>query len=338
VKQKIYITIGFLIWVSIQSLVLTSFGLNPNTALADSLISNTLLLLFAITVAYPLKFYLPNSKNTPQQFGIAILISFVWVYFCQLAFSLTGIDTLNPHFYTEASWALRWSVAALIICFSVLIRWMSIILKKQKNIRSHEKQVLELSKQTELKILREQLHPHFLFNTLNSVSALIGVKPEKAREMVLQLSEFLRGSIITKENRTHSLGEELHQITLYLEIEKVRFGHRLKTEIVCSDALKKYSIPALILQPLVENAVKYGLYDTTEEVLISITCTMVNEFLIVTVSNPFDKNTASGLRGTGFGHKSIKRNLYLLYGRTNLFAQTSTNEQYVVELKIPKQQ
>jgi LytS/YehU family sensor histidine kinase len=307
-----------------------------NWAIVDAIVSNSLLLLFALIVAYPLKFYLPNKKNTPQLFGFAILLSFVWVSILQSLFSYFGFELNAPDFYNQASWILRWSVAVLIICFSVLMRWMSVVLDKQASTQLYEKQILELSKQTELKTLREQLHPHFLFNTLNSVSALIGVKPEKAREMVLQLSEFLRGSIVTKENRSHSLEEELHQISLYLEIEKVRFGHRLQTEIRCDDALKSQLVPTLILQPLVENAVKYGLYDTTDEVLIQVDCSVKDGFVSLLVRNPFDCDTAQGLGGTGFGHKSIKRNLYLLYGRADLFQQSSSDKEYMVEIKIPK--
>lgn len=317
-------------------MVLYSFGMDPDLAVTDSVISNGLLLLFALVVAYPLKYYLPNKSNTPQLFVFALLLSIAWVYLCQVIIRAVGIEQEMPIFYNQASWILRWSIAVLIMCFSVLMRWMSVVLKNQDSVQLHEKQVLELSKQTELKTLREQLHPHFLFNTLNSVSALIGVKPDKAREMVLQLSEFLRGSIVTKENRSHSLSEELHQISLYLEIEKVRFGHRLQTEIECDEALKSQPVPALILQPLVENAVKYGLYDTTEEVLIRVECSLNNEFVAIKVSNPFDSDTARGLSGIGFGHKSIKRNLYLLYGRTDLFHQSGTEQEYVVEIKIPK--
>lgn len=323
-------------WVSIQSMVLHSFGLDFDLAIADSLLSNVLLLIFTLIVTYPLKFYLPNQKNTPQLFGFAILLSIVWMYICQGLLSALGIEQEAPLFYNQASWILRWAVAVLIICFSVLMRWMSVVLNKQASTQLHEKQVLELSKQTELKTLREQLHPHFLFNTLNSVSALIGAKPEKAREMVLQLSEFLRGSIVNKENRSHSLEEEIRQISLYLEIEKVRFGHRLKTEIICDKALEPLTVPALILQPLVENAVKYGLYDTTEAVMISIECSPVGEYVCINIKNPYDQETAQGLSGTGFGHKSIKRNLYLLYGRTDLFQQSLSGNVYTVEIKIPK--
>lgn len=316
-------------------MVLAYFGLDFKLAIFDAVLSNALLFMFTMVIAYPLKFYLPNSKNTPQLCVFALVLSLLWLTLLQGLVGYFEWDANGSMHYSEASWLLRWAVAILIMSFSVLLRWMSIVLKNQAGVQEHERQLLELSKQTELKTLREQLHPHFLFNTLNSVSALIGVKPEKARKMILQLSEFLRGSIVTKENRSHSLAEELHQIDLYLEIEKVRFGHRLQTEIMCEEELKTIAVPALILQPLVENAVKYGLYDTTEEVFIKIDCSKTEQYVFLRVSNPFDANTSDGVQGAGFGHKSIKRNLYLLYGRADLFTQKQENAVYMVEIKIP---
>jgi sensor histidine kinase YesM len=335
VKQRIYISIGFFIWASIHSAVLASFGMEISAAVTDSTIANSFLLLFTLVIVYPLKYYLPNSKNILHLLVFTVLLSGVWVYSCQAISTAFLLEPASADFYSQASWFLRWAVALLIMFFAVLLRWISVLFSKQEGVQRHEKQLIELSKQTELKTLREQLHPHFLFNTLNSVSALIGVKPEKAREMVLQLSEFLRGSIVTKENRNHSLDEELRQINLYLEIEKVRFGHRLQTKIDCHETLKQQPIPALILQPLVENAVKYGLYDTTESVTICITCEMGNGFLQLRVSNPFDSETAVGIKGAGFGHKSIKRNLYLIYGRADLFSWSLNGSEYSVEIKIP---
>lgn len=334
-KLRIVITIGILIWVSIHAAVLAFFGLDIDFSTIDSLVSNGLLLIFTLFIAYPLKYYLPNKKNTPQLVVLVVGLSVLWVYLLRFVFGYFVLPSEGEVFYSTASWLLRWAVGLLIMSFSVLLRWMNVLLKNQASVQEHEKQLIELSKQTELKTLREQLHPHFLFNTLNSVSALIGVKPAKAREMVLQLSEFLRGSIVTKENRSHSLEEELRQISLYLEIEKVRFGHRLNTDIVCDEDLKLHTVPALILQPLVENAVKYGLYDTTESVTICITCTMGNGFLQLRVSNPFDAETAVGIKGAGFGHKSIKRNLYLIYGRADLFSCSLDGSEYSVEIKIP---
>lgn len=334
-KQSVLLILFMVLWSVLHGLVLNSFGMMDSEAVLDSVISNAGLLLVLFIIGYPIKFYLPTGKVIWQWIIFGFLLSIAWVFITSLLLESFLIKDSNFEYYSSSAWFVRWSVAILIMGFSLVIRAMSVLLKRQDEIQFRQKQALELSKQTELKKLREQLHPHFLFNTLNSVSALINLKPEKAKEMVLQLSEFLRFSVATQENRQHSLAEELRQINLYLEIEKVRFGHRLQTEINCLDQHQGIKVPALILQPLVENAVKYGLYDTTEAVLISISCSRNDEYLMVKVTNPYDSETFEGVSGTGFGHKSIKKNLYLLYGRADLFRAKSKDGNYEVELKIP---
>lgn len=335
-QQKLYIALGFMVWTVIHMAVLHLLEMPWFSSFKEALACNIMLLLCALFTAYPLKFYLPNKKSITQLIFLVFGVSFLWLSVSKWLVGLV-IDThLNLAFYSDATWYLRWAVALLILSFVVLLRWMSVLLGQQTQVQTYQRQAMELAKQTELNTLREQLHPHFLFNTLNSVSALIGVKPDKARNMVLQLSDFLRTSIATKENRKHALAEELKQISLYLDIEKVRFGHRLKTNIHCHGELKNHTVPVLILQPLVENAVKYGLYDTTEAVEITVEATLEDGLLLLRVSNPFDSNTSSGLPGTGFGHRSVKRSLYLLYGRTDLFSLTQKEGVFKAEVKIPR--
>jgi LytS/YehU family sensor histidine kinase len=105
---------------------------------------------------------------------------------------------------------------------------------------------------------------------------------------------------------------------LYLDIEKVRFGHRLQTVVEIDEEAAQRMIPSLILQPVVENAIKFGLYDTMDEVMITIKATLSDRGLEIMVNNPFDPLTAQSVPGTGFGLASIKRRLYLLYGRNDL--------------------
>ena len=179
------------------------------------------------------------------------------------------------------------------------------------------------------------MHPHFLFNTLNSVSALIDIDPAKARTMVLQLSDFLRGSINKEDKQMVPFKDDLTHIQLYLEIEKVRFGNRLDVEFKIEENCELYDIPAFVLQPLVENAVKYGLYDTTEKVCIGIKAIVENRFMTISISNPFDSKTAGKVRGTGFGQQSVKKRLLLIYGRTDLFNAEIKDQIYTSTLRIP---
>jgi two-component system LytT family sensor kinase len=174
--------------------------------------------------------------------------------------------------------------------------------RKNTSEEEQRKQAVDkLAREAELASLRQQLQPHFLFNSLNSINALIGSQPEKARMMVQQLSDFLRGTVKKDDSQLVPLFEELQQLRLYLDIEKVRFGHRLATEIENDNASLSAKLPPLLMQPVVENAIKFGLYDTVGETIIKVKTCMDGKQLVIQVENPFDITTATPRQGTGFG-------------------------------------
>ncbi|MEO6638660.1 MAG: histidine kinase, partial [Ginsengibacter sp.] len=193
-----------------------------------------------------------------------------------------------------------------------------------------------LTREAELFNLRQQLQPHFLFNSLNSISALTGTQPEKARHMIHQLSDFLRGTLRQDDQQWNSLADEIQHLQLYLEIEKVRFGHRLQTDIKHEEEILHFKLPALLLQPVVENAIKFGLYDTTGNVLISLNAIAENNYLKITIINPFDVETSQPLKGTGFGLSSIKRRLFLLFARHDLLSTKREQDLFITTILIPQ--
>ena len=234
------------------------------------------------------------------------------------------------------SWGIRFGAGFLLISsismFSLL--WYS--QQEQKATEGRKTETEQLSKEAELFKLRQQLQPHFLFNSLNSISALTASDPEKARHMIQQLSDFLRGTLRKNEQQWNTLEEELNYLRLYLDIEKVRFGHRLKTEIIYSDESLGLKIPALLLQPVVENAIKFGLYDTTGEVLIRLEAFKETGSLKIVVQNPFDPETSQPLKGTGFGLSSIQRRLFLLFARHDLISTKKENDLFITMVLIPQ--
>jgi len=207
--------------------------------------------------------------------------------------------------------------------------------EEQEN-RQRKNDAEKLSRDAELYKLRQQLQPHFLFNSLNSISALIGSDPSQARNMIHQLSDFLRTTLRKEEEQWVKMEEELQSLELYLEIEKVRFGHRLSTSIVKDEESLHMLIPPMLLQPVVENAIKFGLYDTTDAVTIYISVLYENDSLKVIVQNPFDPETAGPRHGTGFGLNSVKRRLYLLFARTDLVETSAKDHVFTTTINIPK--
>ncbi len=155
--------------------------------------------------------------------------------------------------------------------------------------------------------------------------------------MIQQLSDFLRGTLRKEQQQWTTVEEELEYLQLYLDIEKVRFGYRLQTGIAIEEATLQMKLPAMLLQPLVENAIKFGLYDTVGEVNISIEAKAVNDQLSIVVKNPFDEATSAPMRGTGFGLTSIRRRLFLLFGRQDLLEISKTEQQFITRISIPQQ-
>ncbi|MES2478402.1 MAG: histidine kinase [Bacteroidota bacterium] len=205
----------------------------------------------------------------------------------------------------------------------------------QKEIELHQHAVISL-REAELFRLRQQLQPHFLYNSLNSINALIQLDPEKAQEMVGKLSDFLRLSVKRDVEESINIQEELNYIESYLAIESVRFGNRLKIESVQSgEDWEKAKIPAFILQPILENAIKFGLYGNTGEVVIKININLRDKLLHVHIENPFDATTQPP-RGTGFGLEGISRRLTIIFARADLLEIKKQDNIFSTIVKIPQ--
>jgi LytS/YehU family sensor histidine kinase len=192
-----------------------------------------------------------------------------------------------------------------------------------------------LMKETELNALKSQINPHFLFNSLNSISSLTMAKPEKAQEMIIKLSDFLRYSLQHKENQKTTLENELKHCLLYLEIEKVRFGKKLNFENKISPESFDKLLPSMLLQPLYENAIKYSVYESTEPTLITTESYFKDNFLVISIKNTFDPD-ALAKKGEGIGLKNVRTRLKLEYKRDDLMILNRKNDTYEVILNIPQ--
>jgi LytS/YehU family sensor histidine kinase len=234
----------------------------------------------------------------------------------------------------ESSFLYRWVFLGVVIQLLAVLAVVISKLAGQEELSRREGQLIQLSKDAELAQLRQQLQPHFLFNSLNSIHALVLASPQRAREMVLLLSDFLRGTLRSEGQSRISLSDELKYLGMYFDIERVRFGHRLLVEMEVAPEVESLKIPPLLVQPLVENAIKYGLYGTLGEVKIRISCQKEENYLLITVQNPFDPQD-SGPEGIGFGLSSIERRLFLIFGRTDLLLKSAENNLFKVQLKLP---
>lgn len=242
----------------------------------------------------------------------------------------------------EASY-VAWLSQTLPVRFLVIwifCTWVATITAFRKNMAALDARFQQhadasaLLRDAELFKLRQQLQPHFLYNSLNSISALIMMAPDKAQDMVGKLSDFLRSSVRRESDETLPIAEELRYIESYLAIESVRFGDRLCVTIE-KDNTEQAMMPSFLLQPILENAIKFGVYGNTGKVEIIIHISLVAGMLTLAISNPYDPDMQPP-RGTGFGLTGIRRRLYLLYARNDLLETRSGNNRFTTILKIPQ--
>ncbi|UEG52632.1 histidine kinase [Mucilaginibacter daejeonensis] len=334
-KLGLALSIGGLAWAALQTYVVHSFGFDWYVAVIDSGVSVLPLAAACWLIDNNLRYYQPGKGS---------YINLVIWCVALAAVCTVAVRWLMPMFsmgdtydiFLKQSLMLRFFTSFLAIGWMAMISLIWYVQQDQKDNEKRKSEAEKLSRDAELYNLRQQLQPHFLFNSLNSINALIGFKPDEARKMIHQLSDFLRGTLKKDDQQHVTFNEELAHLNLYLDIEKVRFGHRLLTEVSCDDRCRKAMLPPLLLQPLVENAIKFGLYDTTGEVTISIRAEIEDNYLAVMVQNPFDPQTARPRQGTGFGLSGIKRRLYLLYARNDLVETYTNDDIFTIMIKIPQ--
>lgn len=328
--------IGIIIWAVIHAGIVYSLGHTWQTSAYDSLISTTLLAVFSIAGRNILRFHQPSTKIVWKFILLCFSLSLFWAVLMRVSvnYLLKYDEVFIANF--DRTLIIRFVISFLVIGCVLLTVWIWELVKFEKEQQTRNAKAETLSKEAELASITQQLQPHFLFNSLNSINALISTKPTEAKKMVQQLSDFFRGTLKKQEKQIVTLDEELKHVNLYLEIEKVRFGHRLNTEIKTDFKTLSLKVPHLILQPLVENAIKFGLYDTTGDVKIDIISGIENEMLKIEIKNPFDSTESSEKHGAGFGLSSVKRRLYLMYSRSDLLTTSEKNNIFSAIIYIPQ--
>lgn len=265
----------------------------------------------------------------------AVLIVAAWL---SISYYLRGLlipDDSNLSFVWNLPTHWQVFLAFVIYDYIILLYYIYLYYRNFKNKLTQESDLKNLVKEAELKALKSQINPHFLFNSLNSVSALTLSDKDKARDMLVNLSSFLRYSLNQDLKEMNTLENELNNSFLYLEIEKIRFGEKLILDFDVSEDCKKLKIPNLILQPIFENAIKYGVYESLEPVSIKVVCRKKMNMLKVFVSNDYDIDAVTK-KGDGIGLKNIQERLILLYGRNDLLYIRNKNNVFELNIDFPQ--
>jgi two-component system, LytTR family, sensor histidine kinase AlgZ len=269
----------------------------------------------------------------------AILMSLLWSAIAKaLAILLArhaGFVGLDQRL--EKHLSLFWATGVLLYILSVTFHY---VLLAEQAAREAQERALEariLARDAELKALRAQVNPHFLFNCLHSISALTGSDPPRAREMCILLADFLRTTLRLGGKETITLEEELALVRGYLAIEKVRFGARVHMEEQIDREAFSTTLPPLLLQPLVENAIRHGIANLPEGGVIRVSAEKNNDAVSILVENSFDPESPSKLK-TGLGLDNIRQRLIARYGNDASIQVRTDDNRFTVRLHLPAEQ
>ncbi len=336
---KLYLLLWLIIALVHGSLLFFALGQPMDQAIWDAIIFNFLFALFGYSIWYVVRYSGLNPENIGNtivtHFASAALLIGLWLY---VAPRFTGM-ILGPDLDYRAQFRptiyYRAAIGVLYYVLIVLNYYLANFYREYQEQKLKESETNRLLKETELSMLKAQINPHFIFNSLNSISSLTLTNPEKAHDMVINLSSFLRYTISPRDAKKVKLEDELQAIEQYLAIEKVRFGSRLNVDITCDDAAAKSELPNMILQPLVENAIKYGVYESTGENHINISCSKAGKAVKVVISNNKDPE-AIPKKGKGIGLENVKSRLKLIYDAEHLLNIQKTDDLFTVTILIPQ--
>jgi LytS/YehU family sensor histidine kinase len=340
--NRVRLIVWWLVWLFLalgQSLLFYyAYGSFINIGIIDSLVSLLIYSGIALSLWYPFRFF--NSGKIRITTLISNLVASgalsvtLWVLITKFIMTIVIPEQNNYQSYWDTTFPYRIGTGVFIYGLIILTYYLFESLSNLSEKNAKEAKLESLVKETEIKMLRSQINPHFLFNSLNSISSLTITDPEKARDMVVKLSEFMRYALSRKDEQPVSLQSELENVQLYLDIEKVRFGDKLTTKETIESNCLDLKIPVMLLQPLYENAVKHGVYESTECVSI-ITQAKINEgYMEIIISNNYDP-APSLRRGTGTGLLNVTRRLELFYGNKASIKTLKENGIYTVTLYIP---
>lgn len=273
--------------------------------------------------------------------GVCLLGSLLWFTVLPEIEDLLGLPPMRPPRHGRPGWSLVFPVVGNVM---LLGTWSALFLvalftRRVQAAREHIIAASALAHEAQLQLLRSQLNPHFLFNSLNSVIALVDEEPRKAQQMVRDLATLLRRGLDAAKTDEGTVREELEFIRLYVGCEQVRFEERLEVSYDVSDEVLDEPIPPLILHPLVENAVKHGMAVSALPLKVQIHGARSNGALVLEVRNTgsLDAPTSDiGAAGQGVGLRNVRARLEELYPDRHVLDLSESDGWVVARLEVPR--
>jgi len=258
--------------------------------------------------------------------GGAAVASGLWVLAWQRWLAILG--------HSIADFGLLFGIGAILYASMVIVHYLNLEVEVSRQAEEAALRYQLLAREAELKAFKAQIDPHFLFNSLNAVAALCGSRPGDAREMTQLLADFFRQTLRLGGQDRITLGEEIDLVSRYLAIEKVRFGPRLAVRIDADDAARARVVPPLLLQPLVENAVRHGIASTLDGGTVDVSASVLDGILRIRIENPADPDRADA-RGEGIGLQNARGRLAAISGGRAVIRASEGDGMFRVEIELP---
>lgn len=311
-------------------------GLSDTWSVIDAFVSVGIYAAFTLSFKFQARFIEFKRNNLPgflvTHFIAALLVSGLWISIIKIILFWLIPNNSYQTFFNESiviRLVIGMTIYFLITAFNYLFMYYDNYKEKVEN----EATLKNLITETELKNLKFQINPHFIFNSLNSIAALTHISSEKAASMTIKLADFMR-STLTNTKPFSLLEDELKNCRMYVDIEKIRFGDKFTFEEKIDDQLLIEEIPSMMLQPLFENAIKYGVYEAIEKVQIQFSAEKIPGYLKLTVENNFESGGEKH-KGEGIGLTNISKRLQILYQQENLMKIEKEKNIFRVLLFLP---
>ncbi len=297
------------------------------TALLAALLPSLVLAVLALAARFPVRATplrrTAASRLIPTHAISAAAAASVWVLTWRVAPDVIVTDR-----------TLVFGVGATLYLGAVVVHYLLAEIDAAREAEETALRYRVLAREAELKAFKAQVDPHFLFNSLNAVTSLCGSRPADARTMAQLMADFFRLTLRVGSRERITVAEEIDLVSRYLAIEKVRFGARLSTEVNVDDAAAQMLVPPLLLQPLVENAVRHGIASMVDGGTISIAATANDGALRVVIENPADPDRAHQ-RGEGIGLQNARGRLAAISGGRAALRAEESDGRYRVEIELP---
>lgn len=335
---SVYLITWIFIFLVHSSILYFVLDLSLLICLTDSLIFNSIYFALGLSLWYSTKFIsfeiYSTFKVVTNHITAAFFTSVFWIFLGYWVLSNLFTDNSGYTNFLLSSLVWRFFIGMLFYIIIVAIIYVMIYYSNFQEKALKEAELKSLIKEAELKSLKYQINPHFIFNSLNSISALTLSQPELARDMTIKLSSFLRKTLSTNDKQKSKLIDELNSSKLYMDIEKIRFGDKFNYLENISEECKNLEVPSMIFQPIFENAIKHGVYESIDPVTISFNCEQQNEYMKITIMNDYDIE-AIPHKGEGIGLRNIQNRLRMMYNQENLLKFSKNDGKFIITISIP---